>query len=67
MAAKYSIPPEIIEEVRSRNNIVDVISECGVALRQVGSSYKALCPFHEEKTPSFFGVIRKAGIPLFWV
>lgn len=53
MAAKYSIPPEIIEEVRSRNNIVDVISECGVALKQVGSNYKALCPFHEEKTPSF--------------
>ena len=53
MAAKYSIPPEIVEEVRSRNNIVDVISECGVALRQVGSNYKALCPFHEEKTPSF--------------
>ncbi len=53
MAAKYSIPPEIIEEVRSRNNIVDVISECGVALRQVGNNHKALCPFHEEKTPSF--------------
>lgn len=53
MAAKYSIPPETVEEVRSRNNIVDVISECGVALRQVGSNHKALCPFHEEKTPSF--------------
>ncbi len=53
MAAKYSIPKEIIEEVRSRNNIVDVISECGVALKQVGSNHKALCPFHEEKTPSF--------------
>ncbi len=53
MAAKHYIPPEIIEEVRSRNNIVDVISECGVALTRVGTNYKSLCPFHEEKTPSF--------------
>lgn len=53
MAAKNYIPPEIIEEVRSRNNIVDVISECGVALKQTGTNYKGLCPFHEEKTPSF--------------
>lgn len=53
MAAKNYIPPEIIEEVRSRNNIVDVISECGVALNQAGTNYMALCPFHEEKTPSF--------------
>ena len=53
MATKNYIPPEIIDEVRSRNNIVDVISECGVALTQVGANYKALCPFHEEKTPSF--------------
>ena len=53
MAAKNHISREITEEVRSRNNIVDVISECGVALKQVGTNYKALCPFHEEKTPSF--------------
>lgn len=53
MATKNYIPPEIIDEVRSRNNIVDVIVECGVALKQVGNNYKALCPFHEEKTPSF--------------
>lgn len=53
MATKNYIPPEIIDEVRSQNNIVDVIAECGVALTQVGRNYKALCPFHEEKTPSF--------------
>lgn len=53
MAAKNYISREITEEVRSRNNIVDVISECGVALKQAGTNYKALCPFHEEKTPSF--------------
>ena len=53
MATKNYIPPETIEEIRSRNNIVDVISECGVPLKQVGPNYKALCPFHQEKTPSF--------------
>ncbi|MXV78228.1 DNA primase [Candidatus Poribacteria bacterium] len=53
MAAKNYISRKITEDVRSRNNIVDVISECGVALKQAGANYKALCPFHEEKTPSF--------------
>ena len=53
MATRNYIPPETIEEVRSRNNIVDVISECGVALKQSGGNYMGLCPFHEEKTPSF--------------
>ena len=36
MATKNYIPPETIEEIRSRNNIVEVISECGVLLKQVG-------------------------------
>ncbi len=43
---------EIIEEVRARNDIVDVIGTY-VGLRQRGSSYTACCPFHHEKTPSF--------------
>ena len=43
---------EIIEEVRSRNNIVDVISGY-VKLQRKGSSYFGLCPFHNEKSPSF--------------
>ncbi len=43
---------EIIEEVRSRNDIVDVISEY-VGLKKSGTSYKCCCPFHSEKTPSF--------------
>lgn len=46
------LSPELIEEVRRRNDIVDVISEY-VALKRVGKNYKALCPFHLEKTPSF--------------
>ena len=43
---------DIIEEVRSRNDIVDVISTY-VPLKKKGSSYFGLCPFHNEKSPSF--------------
>lgn len=43
---------ELIEEVRSRNDIVDVISGY-VRLQKKGNTYFGLCPFHNEKTPSF--------------
>lgn len=43
---------ELIEEVRSRNDIVDVISQY-VRLSKKGSTYFGLCPFHNEKTGSF--------------
>ena len=43
---------DIIEEVRSRNDIVDVIS-LYVRLSKKGSTYFGLCPFHNEKTGSF--------------
>ncbi len=46
------IPQEVIEEVRRRNDIVEIISE-HLPLKGSGDSYKALCPFHSEKTPSF--------------
>lgn len=43
---------EVIEEVVSRNDIVDVISGY-IKLKKSGSSYVGLCPFHNEKSPSF--------------
>ena len=48
------IPPEFIEQVRSANDIVDIIGEDTV-LKKSGSRYIGLCPFpsHDEKTPSF--------------
>ncbi len=43
---------DIIEEVRSRSDIVDIISE-NVKLKRSGATYFGLCPFHNEKSPSF--------------
>ena len=43
---------DLIEEVRTKNDIVDLISGY-VKLQKKGSTYFGLCPFHNEKTPSF--------------
>ena len=42
-----------IEKIKDAANIVDVVSEF-VSLRRSGANYKGLCPFHNERTPSFF-------------
>ncbi len=46
------IPQHFIDELLSRIDIVDVIN-LRVSLKKAGSNYKACCPFHNEKTPSF--------------
>jgi DNA primase len=47
------IPDDQVEEVRARADIVDIVGEF-VSLKKVGRQYKANCPFHEERTPSFY-------------
>ena len=49
---KYSIPENIIDEVRDRTDIVEVVSKF-ISIKKVGKNFKGLCPFHSEKTPSF--------------
>ncbi|MFQ5792174.1 MAG: DNA primase, partial [Acidobacteriota bacterium] len=47
-----TIPADFIEQVRQSTDIVGVVSKY-VPLKRAGASFKALCPFHKEKTPSF--------------
>lgn len=46
------IPEDVIREIRDRTDIVAVIGQ-HVTLRKAGRNHKGLCPFHNEKTPSF--------------
>ncbi|MCM8710427.1 DNA primase [Clostridium sp. SYSU_GA19001] len=46
------ISEEIIQKIKESNDIVDIISE-SVKLKRSGRNYAGLCPFHQEKTPSF--------------
>ena len=48
----FSFSKETIEDLKSRIDIVDVIGR-QVQLKRAGANYKGLCPFHNEKTPSF--------------
>src|SRR5881628_2959077 len=47
-----TIPSEMIEQIAAGNDIVDVVGSY-FPLKRAGANYKALCPFHQEKTPSF--------------
>ena len=46
------ISEDVIERIKNENDIVDVISE-SVRLKRSGRNYMGLCPFHNEKSPSF--------------
>lgn len=46
------IPQHIIDDIRNKTNIVDIIGQ-HVHLKKAGKNYSGLCPFHDEKTPSF--------------
>ncbi|MBQ7788207.1 MAG: DNA primase [Clostridia bacterium] len=47
-----NISPEIIEDIKFRNNIENVVSSY-ITLKRAGSNFNGSCPFHSEKTPSF--------------
>lgn len=47
------IPDSTIEEIKARIDLADLIASYGVQVKTAGSSKKACCPFHNEKTPSF--------------
>lgn len=52
------IPEKIIEDVRNANDIVDIISSY-LPLKRKGREFAACCPFHDEKTPSFYVIPHK--------
>jgi DNA primase len=52
------IRDDLVEEVRLRSDIVDLVGE-HVPLKRAGKDYRGLCPFHKEKTPSFYVVPAK--------
>ena len=47
------ITEAVIEEIKSRVELSELVSSYGVSVKRAGSSLKACCPFHHEKTPSF--------------
>ena len=56
---------ELLDEIKSKNDIVDIVSQY-VVLKRAGRNYMGLCPFHKEKSGSFC-VSRQANIPLLWM
>lgn len=50
--ARSGIPPSTLQQIRDSVDILDVVSRY-VALSKTGQNYRGLCPFHQEKTPSF--------------
>ena len=52
---------EGIDEIKRRNDLAEVVTEHGIELKRRGKTLFGLCPFHQEKTPSF-NVSREAGL-----
>src|SRR5690625_3004183 len=52
MYMNTGIPKEVIDQIRQETDIVDIIGEY-VQLKKQGRNYFGLCPFHDEKSPSF--------------
>ena len=48
----YSIPDSVLEEIKGRVDLADLISSYGIQVRRAGADYKACCPFHHEKPRS---------------
>ena len=49
----FGIPEQTIEEIKARTDLADLVAGYGIQVKRAGGSYKACCPFHHEKTPSF--------------
>ena len=49
----FGISEQTIEEIKARTDLADLIASYGIQVKRAGGSYKACCPFHHEKTPSF--------------
>ncbi len=47
------IPDQVLDDIQSRTEIAELIGRY-VPLKRVGRHFKALCPFHQERTPSFY-------------
>ncbi|WP_216673619.1 CHC2 zinc finger domain-containing protein [Pyxidicoccus fallax] len=56
--APRQIPPQTLEELRRRVDLVGLVSR-HVTLKPSGREFRGLCPFHEERTPSFYVVPEK--------
>ena len=63
---RYYNSDDIVSEIQSRLDIVDIVSET-VNLTRKGSRYWGKCPFHQEKTASFCVTPEKKYVLLFWL
>ena len=60
------LPQAFLDDLLDRLDIVEVIDR-RVKLKKAGKNYSACCPFHDEKTPVFFGEPRATVLLLLWL